>query len=145
MSFPRRIIFLDVDGVLNSDRSHSMKALSRGNLRVLERLVRDTRAEIVVTSTWRKFPEYLARLSHTLSYRGMWITGRTMELGDDRALEIRMWLAANQSINPGMRYVIIDDLPPDTFDEDQQRHLVTTSMATGLTEADADRAREILR
>lgn len=57
-----KIIFLDIDGVLNSTKYDRERKQNDGNiditrLALLKRLVDSTNAKIVLTSTWRKFWE----------------------------------------------------------------------------------------
>ena len=82
-----KIVFLDVDGVLNTeecqdapqpgqegaedfvhDRS-SMIPLLRRCLDNLEEILERTEAQVVVSSTWRMFPDMLAFLTRTLERR----------------------------------------------------------------------------
>lgn len=144
-----RVIFLDVDGVLNSIQSRTILALSKGALRRLAVLVKLTGAQIVVSSTWRKTTTYYGssawrRLQRALRYRGIEIYSKTPEIdGVMRGEEIAQWLSANRGWELDS-YVILDDLPREAFYMSQWPHLVQTSMATGLTEADVDRAIKIL-
>lgn len=54
-----KVLFLDVDGVLNShthrgqERPGSMMGMAQEHVDELARVVRDTRCQIVVSSTWR--------------------------------------------------------------------------------------------
>ena len=47
------IIFLDVDGVLNSIKELSERSFSKISLNILKRIVDETNAKIVVISSWR--------------------------------------------------------------------------------------------
>lgn len=56
-----KIIFLDIDGVLNYQASEAVYrggiGISRDNVEVLRYIVEQTGAEIVLTSTWKKWWE----------------------------------------------------------------------------------------
>ena len=57
-----KIIFLDIDGVLNSAKYDKKRTADDGNidttrLPLLKHIVDSTKAKIVLTSTWRKFWE----------------------------------------------------------------------------------------
>ena len=104
-----RIIFLDVDGVLNNDETFmrdqqhaaggKLDALDEKCLARLAHIVSATSANIVVTSTWRLKPSTLATLTAALKRHGVppsAILGSTPDLEGrclgDRAREIRAWL-----------------------------------------------------
>ena len=57
-----KIIFLDIDGVLNSAAYRSQlgmryfsEIIDRRKMPLLQKIVKETDAQIVLTSTWRKF------------------------------------------------------------------------------------------
>lgn len=104
----RKIIFLDVDGVLNTTKSGITRyPVNRPRLRLLKQIVDMTGAEIVLSSTWRRFPDHLQALEKRLSYRGLKIASVTPYLQNcPRGLEIQTWLDANPDV---LRYVILDD------------------------------------
>ena len=138
-----KLLFLDVDGVLNNG-SWAMEMYERGvrvfrdallfepSLVQLRRIVDETGAAIVVSSSWRMDPEAYERLRAWLAKYGMVIHDQTPWVGGDRGEDITAWF--NQ--NPGRyRYVILDD------DDDMGRHLkhlVRTDFNIGLTEEKAD-------
>lgn len=141
-----KVIFLDVDGVLNMHKSGGFYTLNKARLRLLEKIVKDTDAQIVVSSTWRNSPSHMKKLSHSLGYRGMKITGVTDRLGVSkngeryyRGHEIQKYLDEHPEIE---QYVILDD-DSDMLDS-QLRNFIQTDGNIGLTETLAYRATFIL-
>lgn len=135
-----RIIFLDVDGVLNTAASFERRhgdVVDPACVARFNRLIDETGARVVLSSTWR-----LARGFRTvlrdLGVRAN-IVDRTPYFTDGRRRghEIAAWLAANPGVTS---YVILDD-------EDDMlpgQPLVRTRLADGLTDADVERAKAML-
>ena len=149
------IVFLDFDGVLNTEQYQARLAVEGKpnkdawgplfdprSVENLRRILDATDAGIVISSSWR----YLHRLG---SLRMMWeVRGLPGEIRDtlacgatyiSRGEEIECWLERNERPD----YVIIDDL--DDFSPAQRNHYVETNPIVGITEADAQKAIEILR
>lgn len=123
-----RIIFLDIDGVLNHDcynGNSEHEYFNEGMVKELSRLVRKTNAKIILTSSWRD--AFIKRIHRYSFYReeifdeflkllqreNIYISGLTPD-GDlngsiTRPLEIRSWLFSHPEIKS---FVILDD---DTF------------------------------
>jgi hypothetical protein len=123
----RRVLFLDVNGVLNSQRDYGMDGLGESHLRHLKRIVDESGCEIVLISSWRSagnLREQLRRAFNQFSIP-IWIDV-TPELFD-RAEEILAWLGKNERCNG----VIVDD-DCDGFGITGLR-FVQTSLAQGLT------------
>lgn len=138
-----RIIFLDVDGVLNngtwaeemyeqSVRVYHDDLLYEPSLVQLRRIVDETGAVIVISSSWRQVPTAYGHLKEWLEKYGMEIHDKTPYVGGERGDDITGWF----NRHPGeYKYVILDD------DDDMGRHmehLVRTDFGTGLTEQKAD-------
>lgn len=121
-----RVIFLDVDGVLNSigntirvvdklrRRKMPIRSLSmyyvpfrRTCLKNLARIVRRTGAKVVITSTWKTGKESLAVLRARLAEYGVPVYDCTKMIGD-RGAEIKEWLSEKRDVS-GVRYVVLDD------------------------------------
>ena len=160
------IIFLDIDGVLNSkfwDASHQMeisdgKYIDSEKVILLSKLVKSTKASIVLHSGWRfwfdeklkptrKEAEHLVSL---LEKEGMYISGVTPDLTTEeirktkkfskvKADEILTWLHEHEDTE---NWVVLDDL--DLHNEAIARHQVMTDSECGLTEVDATKAAKIL-
>ena len=160
-----RLIFLDIDGVLNSGdyqrsgrRQRGLKFLDYGNkidargVYLLNGLVSRTEAQIVLSSTWR----YAVGLETTIAAlrsKGFFHEERFLDItprlwrtpeGEARVRghEIDLWLDTWESTHdPVDSFVILDD------DSDMAHllpRLVQTNNEHGLTEYDCGRAGELL-
>lgn len=97
-----KVIFLDIDGVLNDQtRLHLMDTeIDKTRVARLAEIVKATGAMIVLSSSWRVLPDELddmdkwvwRQLVDALHEYGMSIHDRTPVIGMDRPLEIRTWL-----------------------------------------------------
>lgn len=141
-----KAIFLDCDGVLNMHNSGGFYTLNRARLRLLEKIVKDSGAQIVVSSTWRNSPSHMKKLINSLGYRGIKVIGVTESLGVSkngeryfRGHEIQKYLDEHPEIE---QYVILDD-DSDMLDS-QLRNFIQTDGNIGLTETLAYRATYIL-
>lgn len=141
----RPVLFLDVDGVLNCrgtrERSpHRTLGVEPSKASLVRRIVAVTGARIVLSSTWRKYPDLVGYLWECLGPepRERW-AGSTPVLGGFRGEEIAAWLAANPGAGP---IAILDD---DSDMGDLIGHLVKTSSDIGLTAGLADEAIDRLR
>ena len=130
----RRVVFLDIDGVLAPIRRWDRYGdLDSACIRVLNDIVARGGADVVVSSTWR-YGKTVAELQAMLDAEGF--TGRVLDKtppGADRGEEIASWLAAHAVEG----YVIIDD---HADMGDLHARLVQTQPAHGLQPADAPRA-----
>ena len=144
-----KVIFLDVDGVLNNGkwakemydqgvRVYQDDILYEPSIIQLKRIVDETGALIVVSSAWRQIHTAYAHLKEWLEKYGMEISGRTPYVGGERGDDITAWFKRN----PGeWKYVILDD---EEDMSEHRDHLVQTDFDEGLTEADADRCIKML-
>ena len=137
----RRVIFLDIDGVLAPIRRWDRYGdLDPACIQVLNEIVAGAGADIVVSSTWRH-GKTLTELQEILEAQGF--TGRIVDKtptapGTDRRDEIAAWLAEHAVGG----YVIIDD---HANMGELATQLVLTHPARGLQPADAPRAIAMLR
>ena len=149
-----KILFLDIDGVLNSWRYDQERISLQDNidetrLPLLSRIVSSTNAKIVLTSSWRKHWERDSikadsigqHLNQLFGEYGLAIFDKTLESSDNnRTDEIRNWLA-NNSVE---QFVIIDDI---AFGWDElESHLVRTNyrIGRGLHDSHVSQAISIL-
>lgn len=131
-----KLLFLDVDGVLNTTRSKSLYSLSKPLLRRLEGIVRDTNCRIILSSTWRKDAHALRVLKRALKYRGVRIQGFTPVIHNkSRGHEIEAYLTDCPYLYS--RYAILDD-NSDMLDT-QLPNFFQTDEDYGLTETIAYR------
>ena len=137
----RRVIFLDIDGVLAPIRRWDRYGdLDPACIKVLNEIVAIGEADVVVSSTWRH-GKTVAELQEMLEAEGF--AGRVLDKtpagtnGASRGEEIAAWLADHAVGN----YVIIDD---HADMGDLRSHLVLTRPGHGLQPADAPRAIALL-
>ena len=146
-----KVVFLDVDGVLNTEDSlgesendsdfifdsHGVSPLERRCLTNLIKIILATDAKIVVTSTWRMFPDMMQFLTRTIDQFYMnavsqlkskqtktktnnsVIIGSTIDagappFGGGRGQEVRKWLESHPECD---RFVVIDDGHKASFEE----------------------------
>lgn len=145
-----RILFLDIDGVLNSlssvlalgDPNHHLDPVC---IKLIERLCKETDAKIVISSAWRigrtaeALQVTLAKLGAVeIAHR---IVGRTGDgYNGHRGRQIKEWIEVNA---PECSYVIVDDdsdmLPA------QKPYFVKTSFEDGFRAAHYKKAMVILK
>jgi hypothetical protein len=165
---PIKVIFLDIDGVLNSLRScerNKGKEIrqmmpDKIHLDPLKKIIKSTKAKIVISSAWRigcpssgMWEYFFEALGYSFK-----VIGVTPSLFDAeqhrlaRGYEIDKWInsrdeeakkkhAENWLITPVGRFVIIDDDGDMVHLSD---HLFQTDAVDGLTEEIADRVIEYL-
>ena len=76
----KKVIFLDVDGVLNSSRTlHEDISLEDDLISNLKELVDKTGAKIILSSSWRLSTEAIATLMDKLDKFGLVISGITCD------------------------------------------------------------------
>ena len=134
-----KVIFLDIDGVLNSvgfrpENPQGVRDwLAEENVRVLRGLVESTGAVIVLTTSWR-LTTSVADIASALLETGaeLEVVGVTPSLapGSSRAAEIQQWLQSATSTVEA--WVALDD---DWVGDGESYFRV--SKLSGLTEADA--------
>ena len=146
-----KVIFLDIDGCLNTEKSRSEneeyfeKPISEEKMPLLKYIVDATDSIIVLTSSYRQYwsegaqqaSEIGKYMNEIFAEYGMKIYSKTMWLpGNNRKVEIESWIANHRVEN----YVIIDDIDYG-FDK---KHFVKTSDETGIDEFAVEKAINIL-
>ena len=115
-----KIIFLDIDGVLNSAQYDRQRTASDGNidktrLELLKVLVDETGAKIVLSSSWRKHwnkdidkcDDVGKEIVSDFSESGLEIFDKTPFIGYlERSEEVRLWLHEHSDVE---RFVVFDD------------------------------------
>lgn len=144
-----RVIFLDVDGVLNSSETRAkidgLKGVSKKNLRILRHIVARTQAKIVLTSAWNiNFDEKLVPttkagmyLCHRLWENNLWIYDKVNDYGGNREQAVAEYVKKHNNLTD---WVIIDDTHYGDYEKLNPKHIVYTSPALGLTKASATEA-----
>ena len=160
-----KIIFLDIDGCLNSQTSMKKNGEEKNNIEDdtptteaiarLNKIVEATNAKVVISSTWRHGVSYhmMQRYLSVLGFKGK-IIGNTPRLDSYRGTEILCWLLEHKSKiiknadstwyqykEPIESFVILDD---DSDMESLSNHLVHINNMVGLLDSDVDKAIEVL-
>jgi hypothetical protein len=109
-----KVIFLDIDGVLNCKATHNPRkfpyVVDAKLLRRFHRLLKRTDAKVVLSSTWRYDPAGIFSARHW----GIPFIGVTPDMPNKpRRDEILAWLKKHPGVT---RYVVIDD-EDDELDE----------------------------
>lgn len=131
-----KVIFLDVDGVLNSDehfnrvRNSNVKGIERDidvqKIQLLKKAIDETGAKVVLSSSWRHsiMGEYLKELLASYNI----YTDSTPFIKNERGLEIKQWLTEHLNVE---NFVILDDEIFDSYDEELMKRLIKISDANG--------------
>lgn len=150
-----KIIFLDIDGVLNSQRYDRTRSDTDGNVDVsrlpLLKSIKDgADAEIVLTSTWRVNWDPKAKSANDvgsmlldlfLSF-GIALYDRTPYIGNDRPREVRTWLNEHPDVES---FVIIDDIKFGWEELDPMVVKTDYRIGRGLEQHHVEKALQILR
>jgi hypothetical protein len=147
----RSILFLDFDGVLNTDATLARiphpsfpgghMGLEEEQISRLNAILDATDAAIVFSTSWRteysteKLCEFLEEKGFRHSSRVVGMTPR--RFSSNRGSEIASWLREN--CGRGQSFVILDDIPTH-----MQANQILTSETFGLRETDVAIAIEIL-
>ena len=129
-----KVIFLDVDGVLNSDEYFDRiqnldiegieSEIDINKVKLLKKAVDTTGAKVVLSSSWRYTKNALA-LKKLLADYGIHITDSTPVVEHKGGLEIRKWLENNNNVE---NFVILDDEVFDSYDSALTENLVKISI-----------------
>lgn len=149
-----KVIFLDVDGVINSLVNQAEEWGVHGfdtmnfdpvNMEPLKELVESTGAKLILSSSWRhtdtpKDKAALENLHRILADYGLYLAGDIGPYRNLRQDAIADWLQKNQDV---VDYVILDDVN-DGFEGENLRRFVMTDKYVGLTMEDVKKAINIL-
>lgn len=148
-----KVLFLDIDGVLNTDRQHwhcQMNGITPVDefgyefdhkaVDNLATILEETGAEIVISSSWK----FLGLQTLQKMWEDRKLPGTILDItsdGKSKGWEIDEWLMECESqVN---RYAIIDD--ENDILPKQLNHFVQTNSQFGITCKDAERVITILR
>lgn len=134
-----KVIFLDVDGVLNSDEyidqmiKENVKGIEKeidaNKVRLLKRAVDETGAIVVLTSSWRLTKD-LPLLKQLLLQNGVILADSTPFIENERGIEIKSWILEHQNTKD---FVILDDEIFESYDEFLRKKLIKISTGNGET------------
>lgn len=151
-----KIIFLDIDGVLNNADYYKNKDLRTHhkeqshfdpkNVSALNKIISETNAKVVLSSAWRliKSVDETNQLFNEIGVKAKVISATeslhykdTFKLAP-RGLEILKWIKDNHRLleNGLENYVIIDD--EDDILDIQEGHFLQVDDKVGLTESNAN-------
>jgi len=146
-----KYLFLDFDGVLNTNNNYTLSTFDPVTILALNKIVENTNCNIVISSSWREnntliklkkylqdsnflYPERIVDVTPTLSVRDP-ETGY-IDIAPCRGLEILAYVRVLRI----KQWVAIDDMT----DEYMRYNLVQTNYENGLTDALANIAIEKL-
>ena len=147
--YTENIVFLDVDGVLNShnklievyNKTHKPHPgysypFDEKCLENLKTIIKSTNSKIVITSTWRKTKIGINILLETLKEYNLdtEVIGYTPILNTKRETEIKTYL---NSLGYIPNFIIIDD---DSDFDGLNYHLIKTNQQFGLTPENVEEA-----
>lgn len=133
-----KVIFLDIDGVLNSDKYWEMilpyeKQMTEMESEIdieclnnLKKIVNITKAKIVITSTWKKINRKYEEFKKYMIQNGIIIYDKTpdsLQSSINRGEEIRAWLEEHKDEVDD--FIIIDDEIYSDFNELEERLVKT--------------------
>jgi len=156
-----KVIFLDIDGVLNSKeflKYNQNEMIDKNNVIILKSIIDKSGAVIVMSSGWRLWfddnmmPEdgYSQHLYDILCEFNIKLFGKTPDFSTEeirtkrtfshvKVKEIIAWLSEHENCH---KYVVLDDL--NLKNEEINSHLVRTNAQVGITEDDAKRVIDMI-
>lgn len=138
-----KVIFLDVDGVLNSMKDYWSGSLeTESHSELLKSLMDQTGAKIVLSSSWRLNQWKKTQVEKKISELGGEMIDTTHGGGWSRGSQIKEWLSQDGKKLNVQSFVILDD--NSDMDEYTETHLVLVDGNIGLQERDIEKAMEIL-
>ena len=134
-----KVIFLDIDGVLNTN---SDREISNDKLKLLSELVSKTGADVVLSSSWRNWwnhPKINVPGSFITKWKNQFLDNNisitlTTELECPKNISIEKFIIQHDV----KRFVVLDD--QNVFD----KNLVQTNGDIGLTHSDCQKASQLL-
>ena len=149
----RKILFLDIDGVLNTDRQQwhcQMNSIAPVDkfgyafdskaVENLATILEETGAEIVISSSWK----FLGLQTLQKMWKDRNLPGVIIDItpdGKSKGWEIDEWLMNHKGQVSG--YAIIDD--ENVMLPEQQKHFVQTKSQLGITSREIEKSVNILK
>ena len=146
-----KVLFLDIDGVLNSQRTYlafggyphgydakNLAMLDPVGLTLIRRIVKASGASVVLSSSWRIIHDWF-ELGNALDLPIMGKTPHGSPNGHERGHQIADWLADHIEVT---HYAIVDD--DSDMLEHQKPYFVHTSGFDGFTWANAEKLAKVL-
>eukprot|EP01084_Bolivina_argentea_P121910 216058_1 len=154
-----KIIFLDVDGVLNSleytpvqdiESPDDLYVIEEDKVKLLKQIVDKTNSKIVISSTWRNNAKQLQKLSNILNKYGMKYLDCIPHLKDNdknRVDEIEMFMNEYNKNNDIQisKWIAIDDMDLMKYNPKLiTKHFIHTTQQYGLTSQHVKQAIKLL-
>lgn len=154
-----KVVFLDIDGVLNTPSSKSRCGeyigIDDDKVKRLADIVKRTNAQIVLISTWKKYwqkeeklkplQDYVATyLDKKLVKFGLKVTDKTRDKVDGIYLSRGEGILEHIDRNHVKSFVILDDLQFDYDGCDLTDFFIKTKATIGLTNEQVEKACKIL-
>ena len=154
-----KVIFLDIDGVLNTPSSENRCGeyigIDDDKVERLKQIVEKTKAEIVLISTWKKYwrkewklkplQDYSANyLDEKLAKQGLKAIDKTKDKADGRYLSRGESILEYVYRNNVENYIILDDCQFDYDGCDLTDNYIKTNQIKGLSEQQVKVACETL-
>ncbi len=149
-----KVIFLDIDGVLNSERYVKScgicgLVIDPKRMELLKKLVNATDAKIVLSTSWRchwssmegQCDKIGLQLNSMFRKYGLEIYDKTPENGYTREQAIEAWL---KDCPKAKRFVVLDDKLMDERGFLKNKVVRTADFRNGLEESDVKKAISIL-
>lgn len=150
-----RVVFLDIDGVLNSHKWFSVRGrpstfqsmyersiwdLDPSAVNLMKGFVERNNLKVVISSSWRILynKQEIKEMLQATGWKAP-IVGTTPYIKGFRGDEIDTWRRESLHVDT---YIIFDD--DGDFNPHQRPFFVQTSFETGLTEAHVEQAQQIL-
>lgn len=148
-----KVIFVDFDGVLNTEKYICNYAefgliIDPSKMSLLKQITNTTDAKIILSTSWREHWDETSQncdnigieINNIFARHGLHIFGKTPMLNSCREDEITDWLKNNPEVT---NFVVLDDRFLDS--ERIKGHFVKTSgYSKGLDDASVEKAIEIL-
>jgi hypothetical protein len=124
-----KVLFLDIDGVVNNERTkenfQGVMGIDPTLAALVQRIVQNTGCEIVLSSSWRLYQHSLDEVERKICK----FADITPILHAPRGYEIKVWLMLHPEIE---HYAILDDA--DSIRPEQRASFFQTTWESGLTE-----------
>ena len=133
---PTKIIFLDIDGVLNNAKSDisELFIIEKELLRILKKVIIVTNAVLVLSSTWRYTEETRTKVINFLKSEHIpSFISCTPNLGINRTDEIICWLQDNTDFNEGQLQDAVIETRTSTGEADLPHSLYTLKYQMHVT------------
>ena len=138
---PCKLVFLDIDGVLNCDLSISQLGTRYkfwpASIKALNEFLLESDARVVISSTWREHWT-LSEIASALESAGLRsgrVVGKTCVSGGERGIEIDSWLKSVPY--PVESFVILDDKDDMAM---HRNRLIQVDSRSGLSTRDVRQA-----